>query len=245
MAWLDEGIELLVAVVGIFLGLSLLSRRNARWSRGFEARKAAVLLLVAAVVVLVEVTAGVLGQESAAFDRITLLSIHRVLPAGLLPVFSLATHSGSARFLLPVVSLVCLALAWRRHAFEALQLVLSTALAAAVVYFAKTTVDRARPALWETRWYWGSSFPSGHTLSTAAVSTALYLCIARLRPEWRRPAFACACAWVAIVALSRLVLGVHWPTDVVGAACAGLLITVGVNAGLSIVKRRLGRVAAP
>ena len=200
-------------------------------------RRFAVLLLVAAAVVLVEVTAKVLGNESSAFDRIVLLSIHREIPAAVLPVFDIATLSGSARFLVPVVGAACAFLVWRRHALEALQLVLSTAVAAVVVYFAKTAVGRARPSLWDTQWYWGSSFPSGHTLSTAAVATAAFLCVARLRPQWRRQAFVIAVGWVATVALSRLVLGVHWPTDVVAAACAGLLLSVAVHVGVLAASR--------
>ena len=45
------------------------------------------------------------------------------------------------------------------------------------VYGLKAIVGRARPALWGSQWYWGSSFPSGNTLSTAAFATAAALCL--------------------------------------------------------------------
>jgi undecaprenyl-diphosphatase len=236
MEWLDEGAELLAVVVGIWLALSMLSRRNERWATGFSQRKFAVLLLVAAAVVLIEVTAEVLDHDSTALDRALLLSIHRDVPAALLPLFSAATRSGSAAFLVPVVAIACVLLAWWRHVFDALALLLTTGVASLVVYLAKTSVGRDRPELWTTNWYWGSSFPSGHTLSTAAIATAAYFCTVRLRPQWRRPAFAIAFGWVAMVALSRLVLGVHWPTDVLAAACAGLLLAVMVNVALLRVR---------
>lgn len=240
---LEEGAELSSAVLGVFAAVSLLSRWHDHWAAGFHRRRGGLLLLVAAFVVLMQVSEEVLGRESTAVDRSILLAIHDATPAGLLPLFVAATQSGSARVLVPAASIAVLVLPWRRHRFEALQLAATTAVAGLVVYVAKTAVDRARPALWNTQWFWGSSFPSGHTLSTAAVATAACLAVARLRPSIRIPAAVLAVLWVALVGLSRLVLGVHWPTDVVAAACAGLLVATGVNGLLAFVGHRAGRLA--
>ena len=96
--------------------------------------------------------------------------------------------------------------------------------AALVVWGMKAIVGRARPALWEAQWYWGSSFPSGHTLSTAAFSTAAALCLARIWPRAGNPAMAFAVLWPGLVAVSRLALGAHWPSDVLAAMCIGAFI---------------------
>ena len=88
----------------------------------------------------------------------------------------------------------------------------------------KAIVGRARPALWEAQWYWGSSFPSGHTLNTAGFSIAAALAVARIWPRAGNAAMALALLWTSLVALSRLVLGLHWPSDVLAAICLGAFI---------------------
>ncbi len=95
-----------------------------------------------------------------------------------------------------------------------------------MIYLLKSVTDRERPALWETRWYWGTSFPSGHTLETACFATALTLCVNRRWPRYARVIRIGAIGWVILVGSSRLVLGVHWPTDVLAAACIGMLLAV-------------------
>jgi undecaprenyl-diphosphatase len=111
-----------------------------------------------------------------------------------------------------------------RRPLEALLVAASTAAGAGIVYLLKTAAGRARPALWDAAWYWGSSFPSGHTLVVAAFATAAALSVARVYPAWRRFAASLAVAWITLMAFSRLVLGVHWPTDVLVAACIGAFV---------------------
>lgn len=60
-----------------------------------------------------------------------------------------------------------------------------------------------------------SSFPSGHTLTAFLVMGV----VAYFSPRWRIPALALA----ALVGLSRVAVGVHWPLDVVAGAVCGLL----------------------
>jgi len=86
----------------------------------------------------------------------------------------------------------------------------------------KELVDRARPALEPVAATLGPSFPSGHT-STAAASWAAFALVAGRwwgRRAW--PALAGIAVGIAVaVALSRVLLDVHWLTDVLGGLALG------------------------
>ena len=86
----------------------------------------------------------------------------------------------------------------------------------------KELVDRARPALEPVAATLGPSFPSGHT-STAAASWAAFALIAGRwwgRRAW--PALAGVAVGIAVgVAISRVLLDVHWLTDVLGGLALG------------------------
>ncbi|MCJ7452217.1 MAG: phosphatase PAP2 family protein [Steroidobacteraceae bacterium] len=103
----------------------------------------------------------------------------------------------------------------------ALLITASVTSSAIVVYVVKMISGRARPALWSSDWYWGSSFPSGHTLVVTAFAIAASICVGRMWPAGHKVALSVAFLWISLIALSRLVQGVHWPTDVLAAACIG------------------------
>ena len=86
----------------------------------------------------------------------------------------------------------------------------------------KQLVDRARPAIEPVAATLGPSFPSGHT-STAAASWAAFALIAgRWWGPRSWPALAGAAVGIAVgVALSRVLLDVHWLTDVFGGLALG------------------------
>lgn len=63
------------------------------------------------------------------------------------------------------------------------------------------------------------SFPSGHTGSAFAVATAMYLCMPK---RYGIPALVLA----ALIALSRIYNGAHYPTDVLGAVIIAVLTGV-------------------
>jgi len=242
--WLREAAVLFTVVLGLFAAAAMLSLRRDRWHARFRQRRWTYALLIAAAVVLVKVTEDVLAHESGALDRALLLDVHHEVPAWTLAFFGLATNTGSMKFLAPLAGILVMLLWLARRRFEAAQLVCTLATSSLVVYVAKTAVGRVRPALWDTQWFWGSSFPSGHTLSTAAFATAAFLCVARTWPSLRIPAAIIAAGWVVTVGFSRLVLGVHWPTDVIAAACAGILVAAGINAALAAAWRDGSRAAA-
>jgi membrane-associated phospholipid phosphatase len=90
-----------------------------------------------------------------------------------------------------------------------------------IVNLTKWLVDRTRPDIDRLVGFSGPSFPSGHAATSAAVYAAIALVLGRRRSYRTRRALAAAAVGLAgAVATTRVLLGVHWVTDVI----AGLLV---------------------
>ncbi|MCE9559950.1 MAG: phosphatase PAP2 family protein [Armatimonadetes bacterium] len=68
-----------------------------------------------------------------------------------------------------------------------------------------------------------NSFPSGHTMGSMTLAVSLWLCLRGSDWEWLGKA---AIGWAILVGISRIYVGVHYPTDVLGGAILGTLVAV-------------------
>lgn len=100
----------------------------------------------------------------------------------------------------------------------------AVAVSALLVTLFKETFDRARPPFAGIEAVGivpaSASFPSGHAATAFAAAVAVGL----VHPRLRRPLLALA----AVVALSRVYLGVHYVLDVLAGAALGVVIGVAV-----------------
>lgn len=194
---------------------------------------------------VVAVTTGyvVAGDATAEVDR----PLHEwVLTRRSDPVTTAATvitHLGGSVAMWTLALLAC-AVLLRRGAYADLLLVAGVGAASAVVVpVSKQLIGRPRPPvsgqLVEVS---NPAFPSGHAVgSTAVVGVlAVLFCMRTAHRVAGRIVAAVAVVFVLLVGLSRIYLGVHWPTDVLaGWALGGLLVAVGV-----VVWTRVGGQAA-
>ena len=101
-----------------------------------------------------------------------------------------------------------------------------------VANLAKVAVERARPVVQDAvAQAPGYSFPSGHTANATAVATAAVILLWPLLGRRGRPlAVAAAVVLVLVTGADRVLLGVHYPSDVVG----GVLLASALVAGSAI-----------
>jgi len=93
------------------------------------------------------------------------------------------------------------------------------------IHILKGTFMRTRPELWKLSTDVSSySFPSGHAmLSLSLYGLSAYL-VAQVYPHFRRRIYSGAGILTFFISVSRLYLGVHWPTDVLGGIALGAII---------------------
>lgn len=136
---------------------------------------------------------------------------------------------------------------WFRGAHRRLTVfLLTTGLVGGLVdTLVKVAVDRKRPSLVHPiATAHGKSFPSGHTmLATYGYGALLLTFLPLLPPRLRRPAIGAWLTLVALIAFSRLGLGVHFITDVVGGFVLGLAWLVAMTAAFSVWRVERGKPA--
>ena len=130
---------------------------------------------------------------------------------------------GGYQFLL-VASVAVAALEYRRGRGKSViaLLVLVVGGQFAVANAVKLIVGRTRPDLARLTGFSGSSFPSGHAAAAVASFSAFSLLLGRARSPKTKAALAAITVGISVaVAASRVLLGVHWFTDVLGGMAIG------------------------
>lgn len=154
-------------------------------------------------------------------------SLHLDAAGRLRPVLTRLTEVGGAASMIPVALAGFGHLLLTRRRQRALWLFATIASGRAIVELAKVLCARARPTLLDRLVPVSSlSFPSSHSAGT--MLTGLALCTAY---SLGAPFRYLAVLFSAAIGLTRIALGVHWPTDVIGGWGLGLL-WVGLCRGL-------------
>jgi undecaprenyl-diphosphatase len=165
------------------------------------------------------------------------MAMHRT--AGLTTVAEQATALGSG-VVLVVVVVVGSAFLWlTRHRHSAYLLLASFFGAWLLNMMLKDVFERPRPLVVPHLTSVASaSFPSGHAMSSMAAYGAIALLVTRLEDSHRARLLSWGLAAVLVLAIgaSRVYLGVHYPSDVLGGYAAGLAWVAFTAAGMSALR---------
>jgi undecaprenyl-diphosphatase len=149
------------------------------------------------------------------------------------------TALGTGLVVMMIVIIASLFLVATQHRFSAFLLLVASAGGLILNTVLKGTFDRPRPQLFE--WVTnpgGSSFPSGHAMGSAIVYFTVAYLIARLeKRRWMRAVtIITSLLLVLLISVSRLYLGVHYPSDVLAGMIIGLAWAGFCLAGLEAVR---------
>lgn len=133
---------------------------------------------------------------------------------------------------------------WRHGAHRLTVFLVATTLGGGIMStLVKVLVDRPRPEVdHPIATAFGKSFPSGHALSSTVVFGALLLTfLPVLARRWRHVAVAFTVVLVLAIGASRLLLGVHFVSDVVGGYVLGIAWLLTATAIFEIWRVERGR----
>jgi membrane-associated phospholipid phosphatase len=183
----------------------------------------------------------VFHRATIQFDAAVRDAVHSFASPGMTWFFRIVTEFGSEVFLVPFGALVVwrLVVAGRRHA--AILFAVAAAGGETLDYLLKLLFRRTRPevffGLTAPHTY---SFPSGHSMLSACFFGVLAALVTmRMDSRARRVAvWASAAVATLLIGLSRVYLGVHYPSDVVAGYAAAVIWVFSVRAGYEVWLRR-------
>jgi undecaprenyl-diphosphatase len=189
----------------------------------------AALLSLAGILVVVGLAVLVAAGMTDGFDQAIIDAVRAEALRDLLSPFAVITQLGSTAAV-TIMALVAFAFAaligpWRHGAIAAITILAASLLNGSI----KLAIARERPDLLEPviveR---GFSFPSGHSALGMVAYGILAVLVSRSRlpPAVRRVLVFGLGAIVALIGLSRIWLGVHYPTDVLAGWAAGGVIVL-------------------
>jgi undecaprenyl-diphosphatase len=166
----------------------------------------------------------VTGDPLTALDRniVQWFNDHRT--HGLTAVFLVATAFAAPLWVACATLATGLVLWRKRFRYRLLALVLAVPGGVAQIPLLKTAFHRRRPSVEDAySIFHGYSFPSGHAMTATLLYGLLAILAVLSLKGWRRTwAVLAACAMVLLVGFSRVYLGAHYLSDVLGAIAAGI-----------------------
>ncbi|KYD08525.1 phosphatase PAP2 family protein [Heyndrickxia sporothermodurans] len=194
----------------------------------------AIFLIVIFIWAFFEIATGLNGTEIRSFDNQIISFVQGKISDRLTSIMLVITFFGSVKGVATITFLVILLLFFSRHRLLCLFLVITIGIGAGVfnrilkLYFKRERPD-IHPIIQEN----GFSFPSGHSMGSMILYGSLgYILVKLAKHNWSKIfGLLVGLIIIFVVGLSRIYLGVHYPSDVVGGYIAGafwLLICISI-----------------
>ena len=178
-------------------------------------------------------------------DHGTAADVNRLIADdhALVTVVKAVSLLGSTAVLCGVIGAVAVGLALRKRWRLVIYVLVAGVGALVLDPMLKSLVGRLRPVVAQPIAHGtGNSFPSGHSLgSIVCYGAVLLVFIPAARSRWHRAFITVVVALVALIGISRILLGVHYLSDVVGAWAIGIT-WLGVTAfAFELTRRSVGQ----
>jgi membrane-associated phospholipid phosphatase len=163
-------------------------------------------------------------KDSFRLDTALLLGLHQRANPFLDRLMLSVTQFGNPAFVVVLVLVSLTGLLWQQKRLEAGMFAIACLGALVLNQGMKLAFARPRPTLWhplvqETSY----SFPSGHALGSLVLYGFLAYLLVRFYPRTALLTYSTAVIVIGLIGLSRLYLGVHYPTDIMAGYIVGLL----------------------
>ena len=158
------------------------------------------------------------------FDQPIQTAIRGDLPETLTLLFRAITHLIDIPVIISWVLIVAFIFYRKQWKMESYLMLGNLALAGILIVTFKNIYQRPRPEILHLVEEKGFSFPSGHSLAvTIMVGTLIVILSQRIKNTvWRKIVQFLLSLYIVSVLVSRIYLGVHYPSDVIASLCVGL-----------------------
>ncbi|MFS9009137.1 phosphatase PAP2 family protein [Streptococcus infantis] len=158
------------------------------------------------------------------FDQPIQTAIRGDLPETLTLLFRAITHLIDIPVIISWVLIVAFIFYRKQWKMESYLMLGNLALAGILIVTFKNIYQRPRPEILHLVEEKGFSFPSGHSLAvTIMVGTLIVILSQRIKnTTWRKVVQILLSLYLVSVLVSRVYLGVHYPSDVIASLCVGL-----------------------
>ena len=158
------------------------------------------------------------------FDQPIQTAIRGDLPETLTLLFRAITHLIDIPVIISWVLIVAFIFYRKQWKMESYLMLGNLTLAGILIVTFKNIYQRPRPEILHLVEEKGFSFPSGHSLAvTIMVGTLIVIFSQRIKNTvWRKIVQILLSLYIVSVLVSRIYLGVHYPSDVIASLCVGL-----------------------
>ena len=158
------------------------------------------------------------------FDQPIQTAIRGDLPETLTLLFRAITHLIDIPVIISWVLIVAFIFYRKQWKMESYLMLGNLTLAGILIVTFKNIYQRPRPEILHLVEEKGFSFPSGHSLAvTIMVGTLIVILSQRIKnTTWRKVVQILLSLYLVSVLVSRVYLGVHYPSDVIASLCVGL-----------------------
>ncbi|WP_373527485.1 phosphatase PAP2 family protein [Nostoc sp.] len=174
--------------------------------------------------VLAKLAEEVLERDAFAFDTSFLLWLHQFANPNLDNLMLFVTNLGNPSTVVIVAGVTVFLLLWQRYQEEAKVFVFACLGGLILNTGLKLFFSKPRPELWHRLISEKSfSFPSGHALGSMVLYGFIAYELAIRYPHFAKIIYSLTVILIAVIGISRLYLGVHWPTDIIAGYGVGFL----------------------